>query len=111
FHVSRVRPAFTFCSSESECGSGLPRETSRNSSCAVKYGSKLSIALASADDPESPLAAGQNPSAAAPVAPRRRKYRRVNSRCSSRKFSASFIRQGMATVALQRKDLQQHKSS
>ena len=30
FQVSRVRPVFTFCSSDNECGSGFPRETSRN---------------------------------------------------------------------------------
>src|SRR5262245_37129580 len=92
FQVSRVKPTCRFFSSDNECGIGLPRDTSRNFSGAVKYGSSVSRALDSSGGGGSEAdAGGARPKAAPPARPSLRKPRRVNSWRSRRKGSALFM--------------------
>src|SRR5262245_10331803 len=58
---------------------GLPRDTSPNLSCAVKYGSSLSSAGVSSGGNGSAALAGSAPPATAPATPQRRKNRRLSS--------------------------------
>src|SRR5262245_55401095 len=84
--VSCVSPTCFFLSSGSLWGSGLPRDTSPKSFCAVRYSSRLSAssqALAQSGDKSLPSAdLIDNPAASAPLRPRNQ--RRVSRRCSAR---------------------------